>query len=94
MLFFSLVLAFAATNAVAPPETSPAPEQTARPAKPAKLAKDDPNRIICKREATIGSRVSAKKVCKTQADWKTLAQESKDYSNGVQQKSGEVRNGG
>jgi hypothetical protein len=59
-----------------------------------KMAKDDPNRIVCRKEPQIGSLVRGKKICKTQADWKALAQESKDYSNQQQQKSGEIRNGG
>jgi hypothetical protein len=40
--------------------------QAAAPAaKPAK----DPNRIICEKEEVIGSRLGARKVCKTAAQW-------------------------
>jgi hypothetical protein len=51
-----------------------------------------PEKLICRREAQIGSLVRRKKVCRTAADWKAVAQESKDMSNGMQKRAGEVRN--
>ena len=49
-------------------------------------------KTICRREAQIGSLVRKKKVCRTESEWRTLAQEAKDYSNGVQKRSGEITN--
>ncbi len=51
-----------------------------------------PEKLICRRESQIGSLVRRKKVCRTEAEWKAVAQESKDMSNGMQRRSGEVRN--
>ncbi len=93
MILLSLALMMSST-AAAPESAPPPPAQPAKPAKPPKLAKDDPNRIVCRQEPQIGSLVRGKKICKTQAEWKALAQESKDYSNQQQQRSGEVRNPG
>ena len=40
-------------------------------AAPAPVMKDgkDPNRIICERQQEVGSRLAAKKVCKTALEW-------------------------
>ncbi|RYG95025.1 MAG: hypothetical protein EON57_17355, partial [Alphaproteobacteria bacterium] len=35
-----------------------------------KQDKDDPNRMICKAEEQIGTRLSKKKTCMTAAQWK------------------------
>ncbi len=60
----------------------------------AKPDRNDPNRMVCKREQQIGSLVRSKKICRTQAEWKELANQSKDYGNQQQQRAGEVRNPG
>jgi hypothetical protein len=57
-------------------------------------AKPEPDRVICRREAQIGSLVRRKKVCRTEAEWRAVAQESKDMSNGIQKRSGEITNPG
>lgn len=51
-----------------------------------------PEKTICRREAQIGSLVRKKKVCRTESEWRALAQEAKDYGNGVQKRSGEITN--
>ena len=56
------------------------------------VASPAPEKLICRREAQIGSLVRRKKVCRTEAEWKAVAQESKDMSNGMQRRAGEVRN--
>jgi hypothetical protein len=79
-------------QATAPAATPPATDK--KPAKPKKLAKDDPERVVCRTEPVTGSLVRGKRICKTQAEWKQLSEESKDYGNRQQQRAGEVRNPG
>ena len=38
----------------------------------------DPNRIICEKQAELGSRVAAKKVCMTAAEWAERRREDRD----------------
>lgn len=49
-------------------------------------------KVVCRRESQIGSLVRKKKVCRTESEWRALAQESKDLSNGYQQRAGQMRN--
>jgi len=53
----------------------------------ANIATTAPEKLICRHEAQIGSLV-----CRTEADWKAVALESKEISNGLQRRAGEVRN--
>ena len=41
---------------------APAPQAASHPPK-------DPDKIICRRENTTGSRLSSKKICMTRAEW-------------------------
>ena len=53
----------------------PLPAQpTAEAAKTKTERRDDrdPNKIICKREPVIGSRLNAKKKCHTRAEWREM----------------------
>jgi invasion protein IalB len=54
--------------AIAAPVTAQT-NATAQPGAPAVSKDKDPNRIICEREETIGSRLAGKKVCMTAAQW-------------------------
>ncbi|UVO54923.1 hypothetical protein [Sphingomonas sp. SUN039] len=38
-------------------------------ATPAAKGRDDPDRVICRRESITGSLVQTRKVCMTRADW-------------------------
>lgn len=40
-----------------------------QPAETANSKLKDPNKIICERQDTLGSRLGGKKVCKTAAEW-------------------------
>jgi hypothetical protein len=60
------VLAFAPVASARDADPTPAPATT-----PAKPAKDDPNRIVCKREHVVGSN-RPKKVCMTVAQREAL----------------------
>lgn len=48
-------------------ETAEAPAKAPRGRKP-----QDPNKVICKSEAVIGSRTNVKKTCHTRAEWREL----------------------
>lgn len=39
------------------------------PAAPAKASDGELNKVICRRVESIGTRLSSKKVCRTQAQW-------------------------
>jgi predicted transglutaminase-like cysteine proteinase len=54
--------------------------------------KSDVNRLVCKTEDTLGSRLSAKKVCLTVQQWKDLAQANREHTEEIQAKAG-VRSG-
>lgn len=43
------------------------------PAAPAKASDGEMNKIVCRRVESIGTRLSSKKVCRTQAQWDTEA---------------------
>lgn len=73
----SLMLAagLALTTPALAEETAPSPDQTTPPAKPAKPAKDDPNRMVCTREHVVGSNRPVK-VCMTAAEREQLRDQS------------------
>jgi len=47
-------------------------------------AKGDPNRIICKKEEQIGSRLAIKKVCLTVGEWEARAKDDRDRTESLQ----------
>lgn len=66
----------------APAAAQTTPSSTAAPtAAPGK----DPNRIICEKEDVIGTRLGAKKVCKTWLEWQQQRQEHRSSVEKVQQ---------
>ena len=54
----------------------PAPAQTAKPAKP---------KMICEREQEIGSRLGAKRICRTQEEWDALRADARSNVERAQQ---------
>lgn len=46
--------------------------------------KDDSNKIVCKKEEQIGTRLGAKKVCMTVADWQRIAQLNREETERAQ----------
>lgn len=65
---FVLVAASSQINAQAP---EPQPAQT-----PAAKSSKDPNRIICRTDDEIGSRIHKRKICMTAAQWRDVSHES------------------
>lgn len=57
-------------------------------AQPANAAeKENKERRICKTEAKTGSHIMTRKVCRTAAEWKQLAQEMQDVVDEVGRRS-------
>ncbi len=46
--------------------------------------KGNPNRIVCQKEETIGTRLGAKKVCLTVAEWEARKTDDRDQTEHVQ----------
>lgn len=44
----------------------------------------DANKIVCEKEETIGTRLGAKKVCLTVAEWQARAKDDRDQTERVQ----------
>lgn len=57
-------------------------------ADPAADKQSDVNKIVCKREETIGTRLGAKKVCLTVQEWLERERISKDATGRLQQGAG------
>lgn len=72
---FAALVAFAAQPAVAAKDSS---EGQAPTAVTAKEKSTDPNRMICQREETTGTRLGARKVCLTAAQWAEKRREHRE----------------
>lgn len=53
----------------------------AAPVAAATPAADDPNKLICRREAVIGTHARRRKVCHTRAEWKQMAETARNSAN-------------
>jgi len=87
----ALLVSAAAVSAQAadtdPPATAVAPAAIfASPAAPARAVQNahDPNRVICKREEEIGTRLGGYKACHTFAQWDQIAHNGGAVVNAVQ----------
>jgi hypothetical protein len=79
-VFVAGVLILAAAPAIA--QTAPAQAPRSQPV--ASTDTSDANRIVCKREDTIGSRLAAKRVCLTVQEWKDRANHYRDETERIQ----------
>ena len=72
--------AAAAAQAGDPPPANPAQAQAqaaaSTPAKP-----DPEDKVTCRQEEEIGTRLGGKRVCHTQREWKRIAQDGQDLLN-------------
>jgi len=48
------------------------------------LERGDDDKIVCKKEETIGTRLGAKKVCLTVAEWNALSRENRERTEHIQ----------
>jgi hypothetical protein len=65
-------------------QTAPAPAQLPTQAKAVK----DPNQIVCERQAELGSRLAAAKVCHTRAEWADLRSQDRHMVDQAQTQRG------
>jgi basic membrane lipoprotein Med (substrate-binding protein (PBP1-ABC) superfamily) len=85
--FFAGALMMAAS-----PSVAQAPAQPAQAKDVATTDTSDVNKVVCKREESLGSRLSAKKVCLTVKQWQEIAEADRDQTEGIQRQAG-VRKG-
>jgi hypothetical protein len=79
-LFVAGVLMLAASPAIAQTVPAQAPKSQAV----VSTDSSDANRIVCKREDTVGSRLGAKRVCLTVQEWKDRADFHRDATERIQ----------
>ncbi|MGH8527071.1 MAG: hypothetical protein ACREXY_23550 [Gammaproteobacteria bacterium] len=87
---FAVLIAFAAQPAVAAKDNS---EGQAPAAATGKGKSYDPNRMVCQREETTGTRLGARKVCLTAAQWEEKRREHREQIERAQQNVG-IKNDG
>ncbi len=80
-----IVMAAAGLSLVAVPVVAQATSiETARPAAKSK----DPNRIVCEREDTTGTRLGSRKICLTAAQWQEKRREHREELERAQKNVG------
>lgn len=81
LITLAAVLAFGAGTAVAqtPPSATAAPSAK---------AEEDPDKKICERVEEIGTRLGAKRVCKTKSEWAAERAEHRNDMERAQRNSG------
>ena len=78
--------------AAAVPATAQAPASQTAEVKP--QAKVNPlDKIVCRTEEGLGSRLNRKKVCMSLRDWKDQADDSRDAIERIQQSQGMIPSG-
>lgn len=53
-------------------------------AKNASASDTDPNKIICRREKVVGSRLQAKRICATSAQWAQMRADQRERTEQIQ----------
>jgi hypothetical protein len=87
---FAALVAFAAQPAVAAEDSA----QGSKPTVVAGKGKSyDPNRMVCQREETTGTRLGARKVCLTALQWEEKRREHREQLERAQQNVG-IKNSG
>lgn len=74
------LFAAAALVVTVPAAAQSTPHQTDRPAP----TTANPDRMVCKKEEKIGSRLQAKKVCLTASEWRDLHQAERETAEKIQ----------
>ncbi len=64
----------------------PFPALAETPAPKPQLSRDDPNRVICRREAITGSLSQTRKVCMTRADWAARTRDAQAMGTELQER--------
>jgi hypothetical protein len=58
----------------------------AEPAPAAKPTRDDPNKVICRRETVTGSYAQTRKVCMTRAEWIERTRDAQAFGTDLQER--------
>jgi hypothetical protein len=66
------------------PAAAPAQDITSYRTNNPSTIKGDPDKVVCEREETIGTRLGAKKVCLTVSEWNERAKADRDQTERVQ----------
>ena len=80
MLRFAPIVILLAAAVPATAQISPA-----APAAQAKAQADPLDRVVCRTEEGLGSRLNKKKVCMSQRDWKAQADDARNATEKMQQ---------
>lgn len=77
---------------------APATAQTAQTSPTAPAAQSKPqinplDRVVCRTEEGLGSRLNRKKVCMSMREWKNQADDSRDAVERIQQSQGMIPSG-
>ena len=75
------IVAGAAVAALAVPATA---QVTSVERNNAPLTTGDPNKIVCKKEETIGTRLGTRKVCLTAQQWVDKHKEHREFTERIQ----------
>lgn len=78
-----LVFALSALMLVASPAVAKQPTADKQD-----TTRNESDKLICKKEDTIGSRLGAKKVCLTAQEWADLAAANREHTEDIQKDSG------
>lgn len=84
---FKFAFLMAAGALIAAPAAAQTTTVDVRPIE-APTAKSDVNKLICKKQQEIGSRLGAKKICLTQKQWDERAQIDREDTERIQQNTG------
>ena len=78
--------------AIAIPASAQAPAQSpAAPAPSAKPATNPLDKIVCRTEDSLGSRLNKKRVCLTVREWREMSEGSREATERIQQGQGVVK---
>lgn len=80
-ILFSLALVVAQDEQ--PPPTQAAPETPAAARTSLQQAQENPDRVVCRRETTTGTRF-VKRTCRTVAEWEEITDQSQQSFREVQ----------
>jgi hypothetical protein len=89
LLNLSIAAAASAQTAPAAPAPAAQPVPAAAPAAAAapEVKKNDPDKLICRMEEVTGSRLTARRVCHTAADWAAISRDAQDATLETQLRS-------
>ena len=89
----ALAQAAATPAPTSPPATVTTAATATVTAAPKKLARNDPNRMVCEDVEELGSRLSSKRICMTNAEWKQQRSDSRDAVDHTQINRGCLQSG-